>query len=456
MIALGIILMLFAGLSFMSTIHALGLWLAMLVTHGVLVLLLGQTGVHLPFYAGILMTLIILARGQWTGVTTNTLLLFGALLVVMIFAAFMGMSLDNSMLSLLLYIKAFMLALLIAGCVKNENDIKVMSLYFLASLLAGALYAIYQYITGTFTINIYDTQRAAGLRGDPNETAMLFVAGIPVAIYWLMNSTGKIHQLFFTVALIFLLVGIVLTGSRGGFVALIFVMFLIYVRRPTIKLTIVGILMVVMIGVLTPVSYWERINTLITGESEQNESLDGRKMLFFTGFNMFFQHPILGVGPGNFGATLVMMSSESGLSVLSAGFEGVDTGDGKMPVAHNLYLEFFAENGFIAGMLLLAIFIMSLRFLIYFDREMSHDRQRFGIGLAIALAMAGMLFSGLFLSQGKNSVLWFLVGLGFAAGQIISAHKKTKDLVVDRKQNQLIKDDSQKVKNKISAGVRLR
>ena len=42
-----------------------------------------------------------------------------------------------------------------------------------------------------------------------------------------------------------------------------------------------------------------------------------------------------------------------------------------------------------------------------------------------------MLFAAMFLSQGKNSVLWFMVGLGFAMGQITARVKREALLPVD-------------------------
>lgn len=455
MIALVIVLALFLGLAMVSSIHALGLWLAMMVIHGVLVMLLGDAAKHIPLYAGVMIAVIILARGKWSGVNRNVLSLFGILVVVMIFAAFQGINLTNSMLPLMLYAKVFILALLVAGCVKNEHDIKIMLLYCLAALLIGALYAVYQYLTGTFSINVYDTQRAAGLRGDPNETAMLLVAGVPIAVYWALNSTRKIHKLFFATCLPLLLIGIVLTGSRGGFVALLFIMFLAYMRRPTIKLTIAGIFMMIAVGIFAPASYWERMQTLVEGESDQYASLDGRKLLLATGINMVLQYPVLGVGSGNFGAMFIEMNSDSGLHGSSGRHKGVEMEGGKAAVAHNLYLEFFAENGFIGGILLLSIFMISLRHLVAYDHATSVLKQQFGLGFSVALALTGMLFAGLFLSQGKNSVLWFLVGLGLAAGQLITVHKRNATSIREGKQVEAT-NNMHETTCKSATGVRLR
>ena len=66
-----------------------------------------------------------------------------------------------------------------------------------------------------------------------------------------------------------------------------------------------------------------------------------------------------------------------------------------------------------------------------------------------------MLFAGLFLSQGKNSVLWFLIGLGLAAGQLITAHKRNAVSVKDDKQVEAT-NNMHETTNKSVTGVRLR
>ena len=284
---------------------------------------------------------------------------------------------------------------------------------------------------------------------------MLLIAGVPIAVYWVLNSPRKIWKLIFAACLPVLLVGIVLTESRGGFVALIFIMFVAYIRRPSIKLTIAGFLMVIMVGILTPANYWERMQTLVEGESGQNASLSGRKQLLITGVNMFFQNPILGVGSGNFSPIFIEMNSHQGLHGSSGRHEGIETGGGKAIVAHNLYLEFFAENGFVGGILLLFIFMISLRHLAAYDHVTSVLKQQFGLGFLVALALTGMLFAGLFLSQGKNSVLWFLIGLGLAAGQLITAHKRNAVSVKDDKQVEAT-NNMHETTNKSVTGVRLR
>lgn len=414
-------ILLFLGVSFFSTVHALGLWLLLMITHGVVVDVVGLSAKHVPLYAGVAIALVILVRKEWSGVNSGTLFLFGALILTMALASMQGMYLEASLISMMLYAKVFLLALLLAGCLKSEKDVRMMTLYCLAGLLIGALVAIYQYKTGTFAVQDIYTQRAAGLREDPNDTAMLLVAGVPLAIYWFMNSRNVLVKLFFAGAVPLLLVGIGLTGSRGGFVTLVVIALMIYLRRPTIQMTVAGLVMVAAVAVLAPESYWDRMETLVTGEeSHGGRSLESRSMLLQQGVAVFMDRPVLGVGPGNYGNAFMASVTSGGI----VGRSGLSLASDRGIVAHNMYLELVVEIGVLGAGLFLAVIYRALRGLAGYGLATGAKRKSFGLGFAIALALGGMLFAGLFLSQGKNSVLWFLVGLGFAVGQITAKAKR--------------------------------
>lgn len=407
----------FFGIAMFAPVHAAGMWLIIMIIHGLLVEVLGETAAHLPLYVGVTVSLCILFRGRWSGVRPSVLLLFGALVFVMGLTSIGGIDVGGSVSSMVLYAKAFLLALLLAGCIKTEQEMKVITLYCLAGMVIGALIALYQHYTGTYSVSVYDVQRAGGLRGDPNDTAMLLIAGVPLAAYWLLQSRLFVFKVLFAGALVLLVLGIVLTGSRGGFVTLLFISLLIYGKNPTVLATIAGIVLVSTLIAFAPQSYWTRMETLVSGqELKGSGSLQHRGELQRRGLAIFLAHPLLGVGPDNFGEAFQGISHRGKVSGVAPG--GKSEKEHGL-VAHNMYLEFFVENGILGGLLLLAIFYKALRNLMKYDRKGNHEVGYFGIGNALALTLFGMLFSGLFLSQGKNSVLWFLIGLGFATGQMV-------------------------------------
>lgn len=420
MIVAGVTFALFACLTMISMLHGLGFWLFLMVTHGIFYQIIGTGSEHLPFYGGLAVLAVILVRRRWAGVSFGLLGLVLAFMIAMALAGLFGINQQNSLITILLFAKGLLLVLLLAGTLQTERDIKVMTLYCLAGLAVGGGFAIYQYFTGTLTISTIYVQRAATLRGDPNDTAMLLVAGVPLCLYWLSTSRGKMVKLAAFVSLGTLLAGIVLTGSRGGFVALLLVLMAIFLRRPSLRLFTVGLLSVSVVAVLAPQGYWDRMKTLVTGKEQHlSKSLSNRVRLQRVGIEVFFNNPLIGVGPGNFSQAFFIHTNPENRPRISTNLSEGKT----FAVAHNMYLEFFAENGLLGGLLLLSIFFLSIRQLLQFDRLTGAARNQIGLGFSLSLALGGMLFAGLFLSQGKNSVLWFMVGIGFAIG-MINARKR--------------------------------
>jgi O-antigen ligase len=403
-----------AIVSFFSITHAIGLWVLLLIIHGILSTVFGGAASHLPLLAGIVLVVAVLLRRRWQGISIKVLLAFIGLLMVMGLAGLQGLDQGYSLLTTTNYAKGFLLALLLAGCIKNENDIKVLTLYCLIGLVVGALVAVYQYKTGTYAINSIYVQRAASLRGDPNDTAMLLVMGIPLSVFWLSHVKNLLYKALCFGTIFLLLVGLILTSSRGGFVTLLAVSAILYFKRPTLKVAVIGIVLGASFLALAPQRYWDRMEGVVTGKEEHGaHSIMNRRQLQIRGISIFFDHPVLGVGPGNFGIAYATKFEKKGLAALT-GDTVAETYASGFGVAHNMYLEFFVENGLVGGTLMLFIFFLAIQGSIRYDRKLRTEKKTFGLGFTVALTLSALLFACLFLSQGKNSVLWFMIGLGLA------------------------------------------
>lgn len=419
MLILAVFAAVLAIVAVFSPVHALGLWLTILIVHGMLVDLFGPIAFHLPMVAGVAITAVILLRRRWTGVKFGTLMLFVALTAIMAVAGIVGMHPARSQDFVLLYAKGFLLCLLLAGCVKDETDIKIMTVYCLLGLIAGVIMGFYQKFTGHYAISNIYVQRIATLREDPNDTAMLFVSGVPLSIYWYMNYRKMAVKLLSAACLVLLLIGTVLTSSRGGLISLIMVLFVIFMRRPSVNMAVVFTLGALIALPLAPVGFWARINSLVTGhEYHGGHSIENRMMLLTHGTVILLKHPLLGVGPGNFGCALI--------NSLRGPLQETSFGGSCDSAAHNLFLEFSVENGILAGILLLVAFYLAMQGGLKYDRMRGGRRNPYGLGFAIVLSLSALLFAGMFLSVGKDAVLWFMTGLGLAMGIIVTDARRSR------------------------------
>lgn len=410
MLITAIVLLVVLSLALTREVHALGIWVTMMIIHGLLVEIFGESVIHLPLFAGLGIVGITLARGKWKIANDNMLLMFMGLIAVMFIAGLVGFDPDKSMLRILLYVKGFILAIFVAGVVKSNYEIKVISIYFLVGIFVGVWVAFYQYFTGAYTVDTINIQRVAGLTKDPNDVATLLLSGLPLALYWATHVKSDHFRFVIYTFCLTILGAVVLTQSRGAFVATLILMGILFFRKPSWKAAIAGMVVALAVAVISPSTYWERMGTLVTGqEIHGGKSLDTRANYIKKGLDALIDNPLLGVGPGNFGEAVYDPVGAVGIKYQHESIS---------KAAHNMYLEFFVENGLSGGILFLCL--LGFPFLAAFVHPINRiaETSVFGLGFCVAMSLLAILLSGLFLSQGKSSVLWFLVGLAYAIGSL--------------------------------------
>jgi O-antigen ligase len=94
---------------------------------------------------------------------------------------------------------------------------------------------------------------------------------------------------------------------------------------------------------MAPRSLWGRMATLLEnslaapGQQMTDSSFRSRRHEMYTGVLMFLDHPLLGVGPGNYEVNYLRYSARAGL-----------TGEDTVRDPHSLYVQIAAETG-VAG-----------------------------------------------------------------------------------------------------------
>lgn len=231
-----------------------------------------------------------------------------------------------------------------------------------------------------------------GAFNDPNDLGMLFVLALPMAFYL---STGGgafgLKRLFWLTAGALLFYGIYLTDSRGALLAVALVLGIYLWCRH-------GVAVAVLLGgmglaglLLLP----SRLSDL----SPDEESASGRVDAWYEGFQMFFSHPVLGVGAGNFT-------------------------DYNELTAHNSLVLVLAETGFVGFTLWLGFvgycFWMMLAVLRH--QPVLPDAQTTtawtterAIAMTLLLSLSGCLATAFFLSRSYAVVLYLLTALVVAA-----------------------------------------
>ncbi|MFQ5737381.1 MAG: O-antigen ligase family protein [Acidobacteriota bacterium] len=268
--------------------------------------------------------------------------------------------------------------------------------------------------------------RAQGPLGDPNRYAQILLMILPLAFfqYWVARHRWK--RIVAAAIGLLILSGILLSYSRGAFVTIVVVILLaplLRMIRPSRGLAAVGGL--VIMALFAAPGYLTRLETLwgVEGlfsrqaEIEPEAVIRGRTTEMLAALMVFLDHPLLGVGPGNY---TPFYSMEYQLNPAVA-FRDLP----KPRRAHTLYFELAAETGLIGLCLFMAIVGSMLRRL-WVARSRMREAHPDLAGLATAFFFGIVCYLGtaLFLHMSYQRYYWLLLGLAGAALRIFQAREK--------------------------------
>jgi len=253
----------------------------------------------------------------------------------------------------------------------------VRMLGWMALWLAGS--TVYSYKTGD-VVTSGDLQRAGTgnmMLGDPNDTAAFILMLFPLCYYLFFNDPTKWLRLVYGSAMVLSLAAVVLTGSRGGFLGLVFLLFLLWWRS---RRKVLGLFVALAVfGVLwttAPEGYRERIQSIT--RYHEDESAMARVHLRKAAIAMFLHNPLVGIGVGNFNEF------------------ARDYGAMTSHTAHNMYLLVLGELGALGLAVFLWIWIATLKSA---HRLSRHDYWLYrALGLGAFVGLMDLMVTGYFLS----------------------------------------------------------
>jgi O-antigen ligase len=241
------------------------------------------------------------------------------------------------------------------------------------------------------TLRDYSGGRASGTVGlvkNPNDLALTLVVAVPLCACLLLTARRMVAKAFCLIGILLMSYCVLITYSRGGFVALIAVYLMMAIgfglRERRRAFLIIPLLGAALLVVLLPSGYGQRIESIFRSGMDDGSRAE-RQYLLHRSIEVTIQHPLVGVGPGNF-------------EIVS----------GKWLVTHNTYSQFSAEAGIPALILFLIVFWQTQRglgkLLLLPDQEIAIFAR--GVRAAILGVMVGCLFS----SHAYDFILYFLVG----------------------------------------------
>lgn len=285
---------------------------------------------------------------------------------------------------------------------------------------------VYQEITKTYDNNYWgfaqaavrqisttmdDRARAFGTVNDPNYFGQLLLVLVPLAIWATLNGRTWRGKSFGVAALLLLLAAIGLTFSRGAYLGAVIVLgvYAMYLRldaRYLLILPLIGALLYV-----APPEFRARFGTLdevLPGNNAgayADGSIQGRSVKAEIALIMLADHPILGVGRGNYRLHYRDYINE---------IEGA--GSNTERDAHSLYLEVAAEQGVVGFVVFVGLLLTVWRRLraaeLLFNA--SGERRMADLSVAVKVGFLGYLVTSLFLHGAYGYMLWLQVGMAVA------------------------------------------
>jgi O-antigen ligase len=300
------------------------------------------------------------------------------------------------------------LFLIVFTAIRTRQQAEAVAAAFVAGALAATAYGL------THPSATVEAGRLASSSGlDPNELAAVLVAGVVLGGALAANlgrSPGL--RLAALSASAFCLLGIFLTDSRGGIVALGVTLLAAIVLAGPWRIRILAATAVIAgatflyFGAVASPEARGRIESVTQGEAQLQ---NGRMTIWTVGWRMAQANPVAGVGAGNFQHA----SKEYLLQ------PGVLTRTDQIlleapKVAHNTYLSLLSELGIVGLALFLTLVAFSLRCSMLAARNfrVRGDPNGEVLARAFAIALVGILAADFFISQELKKELWLLLGFG--------------------------------------------
>jgi putative inorganic carbon (hco3(-)) transporter len=221
---------------------------------------------------------------------------------------------------------------------------------------------------------------------DPNDLALIIVISLPLCSAMLFLSRNRLWKTLWSISMFVMLCAVFMTGSRGGFLALLITTavflweFAVRGRRRylLVFVAITGLILFQFVGGLL----FGRFQGIVNPDG----SVQQRQQLFWRSIEVTKEHPLFGVGPGNF-------------QEVSGAWHGT----------HNSFTEMSAEGGVPGFVLYVLILWCGFKNLRATKRLVRGQTESVVMARALLASLAGYVVGSSFLSVAFQFFPYILV-----------------------------------------------
>ncbi len=286
-------------------------------------------------------------------------------------------------------VQLFLMMTILALYPATEFEFKGVLVISVLSGLTAALYGIHLFLSGS--VNMFENRlvlaTSSGAVLDPNYFATSFVLPIAIAFAGTFYVRNFFLRLLCAASSLIMMCGILVSGSRGAFVA-IGVMFVYFVIRSKNRLQVGG----VVAAAIGCSAFFPSVWTRFFKDPSAAGSGSGRTYIWQTGLHSFAQHWLLGGGVGSF-QTLYDAS-------LLSNFQPVFQGWSRP--SHSIVVGTLTEYGVVGLALVLAAWFFTFRA----TNTIPVDSRFYGIRLASEAALIGLFSQAFFIDTLLIKYYW--------------------------------------------------
>jgi len=265
------------------------------------------------------------------------------------------------------------------------------------------------------------TDVASGITQNRNGLGMFIAVAIVCAYILIQMNPDPRERLLLIGALPILFMGLVLTFSRTGYLALVVALFLVAYRLARTRGYVILATSVVMLALMVPLlpeAFYARVGSILPAMETQDETVGLRVQRWKYAVRMIKDHPFVGVGPNNFVPALARYGRGEILEK-----QGL--------VVHNAYLNVGAEMGLVGLALYLLMTGSALREVNWIVRRFGREnRNLILVGNAVESALIIMMIEGLTGNVEYLKFLYVLFGLSCSVGRLAMLESRTPSKTV--------------------------
>jgi O-antigen ligase len=285
-----------------------------------------------------------------------------------------------------------------------------------------AMQALQAPIFAMVAIHLYHGGRLEGvttLFDNPNDFALLMAMSAPLCVGVIVGARNWPLRVSALGALCLDAYTIQLTSSRGGYVAFLAAMticvwkFGIRQKRKFIIAIALSIMLLPLI--MGPSAYMTRMFTIFSPDSDESGSAQARRELLIRSIEITAQHPVFGVGPGNF-----------------------EELSGAWHVAHNTYTQVSAEAGLPGFFIFIMVLVSAVRGLVKLEKK---GDDYVVLAPALLASVVALLVGCFFASLSYFLLTYMVLSNAAALTQIAAMERLVTSDKIDAERTEGWKDD---------------